>query len=116
DLGGGDVHSGDRAEDLPEYGRAREQGCRVPVDTEAEEHDVEAWELATARSEGLGERRRVRGRGPVAVGVLGTHPEDLGRRNWDTRQERLVRHPIVRFGVIGRHGALVAEEDPRSVP
>ena len=88
----------------------------MAIDAETEEHQVESRQLAAARPERVGQRRRVRGGGRLAVAILAMHPEDSCGRHRHARQQGFLRHSIVRFVVVRRHGAFVAEEDPRSIP
>src|SRR2546429_762071 len=110
------MHGGNRAEHLPDDRRAGKEGGGVPVHTHAEEHEVEARELAAPRAERGAERARVLRRGDLEILGLAADPEDLRRGDRHLAEERLVGHPVVGVRVVGWDGALVAEEDPHAAP
>ena len=62
------------------------------------------------------QRQLVVARGGVEVGGLGAPAEDVGSRDARRVEQRLARHAVVRLRVVGRHRALVAEEDVGARP
>ena len=54
--------------------------------------------------------------GGVEIGRLGAPAEHVRRRDARGFEQRLTRHPVVGLRVIGRYGALVAEEDVGARP
>ena len=78
----------------------------MPVSTDAKDQHVErGGQLAVV----------VRGR-RVQVAALSLHAVKARVRDRNASEQRLHRHTEVAVGVVGRHGALVAEIDIHAVP
>jgi hypothetical protein len=88
----------------------------VAVDTQAQQDEIESRRLATADAEGFGQHPRIVRRHRVRIGILAANPKHALGRNRHVRQQRRVRHAIVRVLVRRRHAALVAEEHEGAVP
>jgi hypothetical protein len=78
----------------------------MSVRTDAEKHDVEV----RRRSGAADDPRLIFHGGGGEVGRVRAHPMDTRGIDLDLRQQPLVRDPVVRVGMIRRHGALVAPE------
>src|SRR6185437_6237335 len=79
--------------------RSRKERCGVPIESHAEQENVEArWQLAF-----------VLPRRGIDVAHLSRHAEDLRARNGDVAEEHVVRHVKVAFGMVRRDTALITE-------
>ena len=80
-------------------GALGEERCRVAVRAEPQHRQVEREPCDLAG---------ICGSGRVGL-VLPAHAVNVPGRDVDAGDERVVRHPVVRLGVVGRHAALVTE-------
>lgn len=73
----------------------------MPVLADAEHDEVER----------RGQDRFVSARGRIVIRIFRTRTVNLLHWHRNSIEQRLLRHPIIAVGVIGRHAALVTEED-----
>jgi hypothetical protein len=100
---------------LPQCGGMREQGGRVSVRADAQEHDVEP-RLALGRSRDRSELAGVASRGLGLRAELASKAVNAMAGHRDPGQERFPCRAEIAVGVFGSHTPLVAEEHLRLPP
>src|SRR5579859_4332109 len=96
-------------------GAGKERGG-VPLWSDSEKDEIDLGELPGCSTEKFAKPLFVQGGGLVRVGQFASHTENVVSRDWQFREQRLLRHAEIAFGKIRRHMAFVAPKEEHLIP